>query len=772
MKNLSKILSALLGPALVLGLLLLWALRPPPWEPNKFVSNLDAQIAKNMPEAVVLGSSWAYTNIAPEALAQAMGLQPSEVMRLYQAGSHPAVWYTLLKYRLYGSEARPKLIILLGSESVLLWQKPHYFSQIEQHFAEPDDVLSRKAWKKSSSVKWTQILGRRAQLRDGLLAGLRSWMVQLWAGVPEGKTLVDVQSEASAKVFAGMEVKQGGGRILPVVEESHEAAPDTSDETPQESLLWDMTDLAAANGAKMVVVLPPVASFFPENQALGTDDEAAMIAEANARHVGWIDLRRFPMEDRLFMSDGGHMQPEGARLFSNELVKNLEVLGAFEEGPLQPATLPAHIESLTRQGTATPYPNTPLKIIPVRDCLWRVDLGAWGAYTAIELSKQLGLVASPIQAQLNGQTLPLSLMKDESCDAGFLFNGAKSLLRLPKGTDPQALMVGFNPAPPASDANGADGYWVFPESSLEWTLSGLPAGDVQVETVVRSVGPGTEAPLLSMDDQRVTLQPGDKGLEASETWHIAEGNHVVRLTVPANGPLLLVRQLAVDAGTQHTVLVVQPTTHPLDVFAGPFQAGEAMPMPMPLKTEGKRSYFEVPWRAEGEFSPLQVLEDGKLMKPIFAAGVHLKPGESRHLHDRVEVQPSDDAPHQYSLRLDPERYCCNPSRRVQHWIYPGDQLSTSIKLPVKVNGLGAIHALYLVGAPLDEQMPAPQLHVIARYQGAVVLDQVVDTHSLADGIYLRLQQFIPRGPTESLDIEVQLPVDAQPVRLGMTAIPM
>lgn len=771
MKNLRKILSALLGPTLVLGLLSLWALRPPPWEPNTFVKNLDAQIAKNKPEVVILGSSWAYTNIAPETFAQAMALQPSDVMRLYQAGSHPAVWYTLLKYRLYGSEVRPKLIILLGSESVLLWQKPHYFSQIEQHFAEPDDVLLRKAWKKSSSVKWTQILGRRAQLRDGLLAGLRALMVQLLAGVPEGKTLEDVQSEASTKVFAGMEVKQGGGRILPVVEESHEVAPDTSDETPKESLLWDMTDLAAANGAKMVVVLPPVASFFPENQALGTEDEAAMIAEANARHVGWIDLRRFPMEDRLFMSDGGHMRTEGAQIFSSELAKNLEALGAFREGPLQPATLPAHIESLTRQGTISTYPN-PFKIVPFRDCLWRIDLGAWSAYTAIELSKQLGLVASPVQATLEGKTLPLSLMKDESCGAGFYFNGAKSLIRLPKGTDTTSLVVGFNPAPPTSDANGIDGYWVFPGSSLEWTLSGLPAGEVQVETVLRSVGPGTEAPLLSLDTQTTTLQPGDKGLEASATWHIAEGNHVVRLTVPADGPLVLLRQLAVDAGTQHTVLVVQPTTHPLDVFAGPIQAGEAMPMPMTLKTEGNHSYFEVPWRAEGEFSPLQVLEDGKLMKPIFAAGVHLKPGESRHLHDRVEVQPSDDAPHQYSLRLDPERYCCNPSRRVQHWIYPGDQLSASIKLPIKVNGLGAIHALYLVGAPLDEQVTAPQLHLIARYQGAVVLEQAVDTHTLSDGIYLGLQQFIPRGPTESLEIEVQLPVDAQPVRLGITAIPM
>lgn len=763
---------SLIGPAALLGIALFLLLRPEPWTPSDMVKTMDDRVHRADPEVLVLGSSWARTDVDTDLLAQTMGLKRREVFSLYQHSSQPPTWYAMLKYRIYATSARPRLILLVTAVPPLLETLPEDFKDFEQHFSEPDEVLLRKVWKGQGSQLWTRALGRRGGLRDHLLAEMRAAIVGLAFHPTDGESLTGLQQEASTRVFASVEAKAAEGAWLPGVGADPAESGVKSVATVKESFLWDIADLASANGARVVVVIPPVAPFLAGRQALSTEEEAEFIESANRRNIGWLDLRGLRLDDSAFKSDGGHMRPAGARQFTTTLHQRLQQMGALDEGPLTPARPPAQVETVERLGTPRRY--APPVFGPSKECLRRVNLGDWGTLIPIELAKQVGTVESPLRITLEGQavpTVPLEQIKDGRCEPRIFLHDVRSFVTLPEDISVEQLQFSVDDRPPREQGDSA---WIFPGTSLRWTLSRMDPGAGHLELVVRALGAGSSTPTVSWNNHTFPLSPGDEGQEAQEDLVAEAGTNTLSITSDNEGPILLVRRLSVDVGEQHADLVVRPTTLPLDLLTGTPTVGEPPPLPdSPIQRSGTSYFFVAPWKNHTVCTPLRVWEDGVEMKVAGAQETEIKPGSFKYVNDRVQVTPSNEKAHDYRLGLDPERRCEGPERRrTERWLYPGDRLSVASAVPWSKVALGAIGVVHVVGTFIDTPPPETTVRIVVRYQGEILLEQSLDPLRLPGGIDLALRQFVPRGGKEQLQIDLELSANAVPIHLAVTGIPM
>ncbi|HND30923.1 MAG TPA: hypothetical protein PLA94_13040, partial [Myxococcota bacterium] len=152
-----------------------------------------------------------------------------------------------------------------------------------------------------------------------------------------------------------------------------------------------------------MVVISPVAGHQRSQQNVQPAVEAELIALANQRGVGWIDLRSLHMDDRNFRADGGHMQKAGAIRFTEELLGRLRDIGALGSGPLQSATPPATVKTVERQGPVARIEKARFRSIDPALCLWAIDLRTWDAIAPRYLYDQVGTVTLPVRAHFRDQ---------------------------------------------------------------------------------------------------------------------------------------------------------------------------------------------------------------------------------------------------------------------------------------------------------------------------------------------------------------------------------
>jgi hypothetical protein len=595
-----------------------------------------------------------------------------------------------------------------------------------------------------------------------------------------GQDLGELQSQASHRVF---EKVAGTGdatqhRLLPVVEE--EAAAVVSGTSgalkPEDSYLGDLATLAEDHGARLVVVVSPVASHQRSQQNVLPTTEAELIALANARGVGWIDLRSLHMDDSNFRADGGHMQKAGATRFTQELIGKLREIGALTGGPLQAATLPAKVEKIERQGNIARIEKARSRIVDPALCLWGVDLRAWDSIAHRFLYDQVGQVGIPVRALFRGQILDAYARNDlagHKCEPMFGFNGIATGMLLPDGATPEDVSFELDPSVP--DANQKDPtWWVYPGTTLRWKLAGLKTGSMQVALAARAFGTTTELPTLEMEGEIALLQEGTEGLEASLNFDNSTTNAEVLLRVPAGGPFLLVRRLSLDVEGQRTALASPPTLSPVDLFAGALSSSAPPPLTTPLlENQGDYQSFRVPWTNTLSCSPLRLRADG-VEVPVQNPWPSPRPTGPglQHIGDRLFFQQEAQ---DYEIFLDEGRGCdglpcraCPKSR----WLYPGEKLTLNLNALARRRLPAAVRALHLVGEFLGGGDPEATLQVRATFKNEVLLDTQTKLSQLPGGVTLVLDRFLSRMDPASLELEFFLSEAAAPLRLQARAIPL
>ncbi len=292
------------------------------------VERMERDLAQYRPDVLVLGNSYANTNVVPRLLAEAWGLPPRKVRVFSVPNSVGSHWYAILKNRVYANGHHPPLVVVVSPLQSTLLVEPYSessYTNLWVHMDPDEPVLDRKVPR--TSLLWRKLRQKRGAVRDGVLAGIRDAAIGLVFG--GGDDLRQVNDAAMERVFHDRNVDMSRYRhALPVAETRDGETGPGAVPHPADSMLPELTELATANGSRLVFVRTPMAPRTPPDELDAVPDgweEAAAELVAASGHV-WADLYRLPVQDALFHNPG-HMTDEGARLFTRALVRTLAAHG-------------------------------------------------------------------------------------------------------------------------------------------------------------------------------------------------------------------------------------------------------------------------------------------------------------------------------------------------------------------------------------------------------------------------------------------------------------
>ncbi len=660
-------MGAVLGPVAVF----VWAfqLLTPVRQLGGSAVAIDRLLRQQRAEVLVVGASFAGSDIDGPSLGRRLSPSGSEALILQLSASSAAVWYAALKERVYGHGHRPGLIVMPVSLTTAMLTRlpPGHMAMLSEQMPVPDEVVVRRSFGNDRFPAWQRILDARRSVRDLGLHAFRDAPPQLLLG--RGGAAVEA---AGVSVF-GEHHEAAGQRALPAAEMTEgEAGVDgrgwmVSD--PDESYLSDLADLADRHGARLVVVLPPTIEV--KGQSLAPEVEAAVVAWAARRGVGLLDYRKLGWGASQFR-DGLHMTKTAAKEFSDLVADGIQALEGA--GVLDVEWMGELVPSVVVR-TGEPPALPPVEwVAGAEPCAGAVPVPGFELLGKRALARVVPGVESPIELWEGGRVLPAPLGKGE-CSGSATHRVAFVVSRREAAGAPLSLR--WSAAVPTGTA--ADpAYWVLPGTTLTWTFSapwgGAVAG-IDLEAVV--VGDGVGAPVLAAGAVSTPVSVEAGGATASLVPPPA-GGWTASVSSPPDGPYLLVRTLAARVGGASRNLVPPPRERRLDLLrAGRWSVASALPEPpkVPVGYDPAGASFELGWVASVDCSPVRVSHGGTLLPEA-------RPGKAasgtRHIQTRLTFAPlpGTSAEEDYAVAYDPDRGCkrlCSACAE-QLWLYPGERL--------------------------------------------------------------------------------------------------
>ena len=433
---------AVLGPLALLGLAAAWMFQVRDDEDRQADENaglvfngqvraggavaaMDAVMARE-PEVVIIGPSYANTDLRRDLIAKHLGIPVQKVALLSIPNSVGAHWYAVLKYRVFESGYRPKLIVVVSGLQSMLLTSPLTESswvnlQVQLDDPQDPDVLAKA--RPDSTLALGRFREQRGKARDRVTSLVREVPTRLL--LPSsvrsgGMGPIEVRARLDA-VFSdenvSMDLHTANSTPVALSAEQRHYDP-TMLPTPEDSFLSDIGGLAAEHGARVVWVRPPMSPKIPAELddvvPEGFQERAVAIVEQDGGN--FLDMRRLVMTEVMFKNED-HMNREGSRRFSEALGLALGELDALqlEARPGTPAFEPDRIENTTRmedlpaQEAAWDGPGTwvaPGSTLTVAfDEPWTRERGVF----AVKLSaEQLGPEGAPPVVLVGGTRLPLA----------------------------------------------------------------------------------------------------------------------------------------------------------------------------------------------------------------------------------------------------------------------------------------------------------------------------------------------------------------------------
>ncbi len=349
--------TALFGPMLVLGLFWLLLLRFRDADERQAEDNagmvvnanvvnkgavaaIDHILATKKPEVIVLGPSYANTDTNTELLAKRIGVRRDDIALLSVPNSVGAHWYAMLKYRVFEAGYRPKLIVVISGLQSMLLNTPlteSSFVNLEVQLppGTPDPEIALRV-KQTTALWWARLREQRSGLRDRVFEVLRDLPARMLFRSPKnsGPLRPDEVRTALDRVFAddrmdpALHAAAGPLVAIDLDERAYDASllP-----MPQDSFMPVITRLAAAQGAQVVWVRPPMSPDIPAERddvvGPGVQEAAVRVVDEVGGH--FVDMRGLSMSASQFRNID-HMNKEGSRRFTEALASalvDIDVLG-------------------------------------------------------------------------------------------------------------------------------------------------------------------------------------------------------------------------------------------------------------------------------------------------------------------------------------------------------------------------------------------------------------------------------------------------------------
>ncbi|MEQ1508681.1 MAG: hypothetical protein ABMB14_41020, partial [Myxococcota bacterium] len=293
---------------------------------------MDRVLAARDPQVVVLGPSYANTDVRPELLAARLGVSKDDFALLSVPNSTGAHWYAVLKHRVFDPGYQPKLVVVVSGLQSMLLTTPlteSSFVNLEVQLPDGGDPVIEAKVEHSASLRWARLREQRGEVRAAWFDLLRDAPVM--ALTPLGPNQIRA---ALSRVFddARIDMKLHGAST-PVVElnrgDQRFYTPDLLP-PPDQSFMADVTRLVAENGARIVWVRPPMSPYIPQelDDVVLPGVQEATIALVESLGGSFLDMRGLPMTTQMFKNED-HMNAEGARRFSEALAQALLDLDAM-----------------------------------------------------------------------------------------------------------------------------------------------------------------------------------------------------------------------------------------------------------------------------------------------------------------------------------------------------------------------------------------------------------------------------------------------------------
>ncbi len=329
------------------------------------VAAMEALLERRKPEVLILGPSYANTDVKPELIAARLGIPREKVLLLSVPNSVGAHWYAVLKNRVYANGHEPKLVVVVSGLQSMLLNSPlteSSFVNLGVHLSDEPDAEIQKRVKRTADMHVAHLREQRGKMRESVFDALRFRPATSLVRNPAGRRLtVPEVRVALARVFDDENVDMSlHSASMPIVEANRlddRAYTPEMLPSPDESFIPVITDLVESHGGRTVWVRPPMSPHIPDNLddvVLPGVQEATQ--ELLAPRAGdFVDMRALPMTAAMFKNED-HMNEEGSRRFSEALAGSLKDLDALAPKPRPELAEPAVVEAFLTDadGARTP----------------------------------------------------------------------------------------------------------------------------------------------------------------------------------------------------------------------------------------------------------------------------------------------------------------------------------------------------------------------------------------------------------------------------------
>jgi len=746
---------AALGPLLVLAAAAA-TLTPVP-EKGETAAIFDTMATRQPSDVVLVGASYARADFDAAALGARLDPRGRRALVFSVGASSAPVWYAVLKERVYGNGLRPTRVILPVSLGTLLVEKvpTAQFAGVLRQMPELDPVVRRRQGL-GGFAAWDRALAARADVRDGWLHPFRNFLPNLFLQLDAGEV------EAAANLVLGDQHAEAGPRALPTVEEARPVGSDAGElvSDPADSYLADMVALAQAGGAQVSIVLPPTLNDDAWGQFLEPGAEAAVRSWAEANRVAWIDLRQLGW-DRTHFSDLRHMRPVAAREFTGLVADAILAIDPATGQP--PAGGKVRLDaSATRSGT--PPALVPAEVTPgAGPCELQLVLPAWKFLGKKEMERTHPLLASPILVREEGELLSRPFKKGE-CTGSFVHRVGLAVSR--RRADGPPVQLEWDQEPP-DDKRPGSAWWVYPGTTLTWTVQTPWVGPITARLTSSLFGPGAGPALLSAGEASTPLQPG----ETAELSFTAGAPWQVSVSSPVGGPFVVVEALAVEGEPGTADLVAPPPVRSLEVFYAEHLRREGTPPdPVPARpgTHPKAgAAFQLSWRAPTDCSPYRVRHRGELL-PEMPPGRRREGEGTRHTGRQLTYDPLPGTdPADYEVVHDPDPFCPKSCKACsqQVWILPGEVFTAEVPAPRRTAFATPLLRLLVEGTADVAAGTVGALGVRVRLDDRVLVERVIAAEELNRAIRLPLPSPLAAADPGTLSVEVRADASLPPVLL-------